>query len=49
MEEQSTNLSNGVIILQDPLIQDHIISDISGMDAIITEEFILEFQTTPKK
>jgi hypothetical protein len=34
MEEQSTNLSNEVIILQEQLIQDHIISDISGMENI---------------
>ena len=34
MEEQSTNLSNEVIILQEQLIQDHIISNISGMENI---------------
>jgi len=34
MEEQYTNLSNEVIILQEQLIQDHIISDISGMENI---------------
>jgi len=34
MEEQSTNLSNELIILQEQLIQYHIISDISGMENI---------------
>ena len=34
MEEQATNLSNEVIILQEQLIQEHIIADISGIENI---------------
>jgi len=34
MEEQNTNLSNEVIILQEQLIQEHLITDISGIENI---------------